>query len=69
MKLQNQVIIFQVMQLFGLFVSEESKLMGILGKQGLGRICLGVFPQVYLHLRYLVVLYIEHSLGFSSYGN
>ena len=49
-----------------LFVSEvylrESQ-----GQQGLGRVCLGVFPRVYLHLLYLVVFYIEHSQGFTCY--
>ena len=39
------------------------------GQQGLGRVCLGVCPDVYLHLLYLVVVYIEHSLVFSCYGD
>ena len=50
--------------LLSLFVSEEC-----LGQQGLGRVHLGVCPQVYLQLLYLVGLYIEHSLGFMYYGD
>ena len=38
------------------------------GQQGLGMVHLGVCPQVYLHLRYLVGLYIEHSQGFTYQG-
>ena len=50
--------------LSSLFVSEDH-----LGQQGLGRVHLGVCPQVYLHLLYLVGLYIEHSLGFTYFGD
>ena len=44
--------------LLSLFVSEVRW-----GQQGVGMVHVGVCPQVYLHLLYLVVLYIEHSWG------
>ena len=39
------------------------------GQQGLGRVCLGVCPQVYLHLLYLVVNIEEHSQGICVMGH
>ena len=37
-----------------------------MGPQGLGRVHVGVFPQVYLHLLYLECKYIEHSRGYDG---
>ena len=51
-----------MMCLSSLFMS-EFQVTGM-GPQGLGRVHLGVCPQVYLHLLYLECNYIEHSRGY-----
>ena len=47
------------------FVCERVQDTGM-GRQGLGRVHLGVCPQVYLHLLYLECNDIEHSQGYGE---